>query len=108
MIIVEKCLAIGLPEPHKTEDQVHYVTRVIAEGYAVNARICDQIGIYNLHSIAQQLWELGIDFEWVYSRVYCPLLNAMTIELVPVIYMTMDQQITYWKGKRKPIKEATQ
>ena len=108
MIIVKKCLEMGLPEPGKTEEPLHYTARMIAEGHNINALICRHIGIYNLREIVQQLWALGTDFEVTYSRVYCPLLNCIPPDDVIGIYMTPEQQRAYWKGERKPIKEATQ
>lgn len=108
MIIVEKCLEIGFPKPDETEEQLHYIARSIAEGHNVNALICHQIGIYNLQAIVQRLWELGTDFEWSYSRVYCPFLNFISLDPVLVIYMTDDQINAHRQAKRKPIKEVTQ
>ena len=105
MILADKCLELNLPEPHKTEEQLHYVKRVIAEGETLNTRMCRYIGIHNLHSIVPKLFKLNIQFEQVNSPVYCPLLKLTPPEPVIVIYMTMEQQKEYWVSKKKPIKD---
>jgi hypothetical protein len=104
MIIVEKCLEIGLPQPHRTEEPLHFVKRVLAEDYNLNSRLCRYIGIPNLPSIVFKLYRLGIAFEEVNSSVYCPFLPDPEIG----IYMTPEQQQEYWQAKRKPITEVTQ
>jgi len=108
MIIVTKCLEIGLPEPHKTEEPLHFVKRVIAEGYNLNSRLCRYIGIPNLPSIMLKLDRLGIAFEGGGSLIYCPLLKLTLPDPVIGIYMTQDQQQEYWRAKTKPITEVTQ
>jgi hypothetical protein len=104
MILTNKCLELGLPEPKQNEEQLHFVKRVIAEGNSLNTRVCRYIGIHNLHSIVPKLFKLGIKFEWVNSPVYCPLLEITPPEPVIVIYMTMEQQKEYWEAKKKPAK----
>jgi hypothetical protein len=108
MIIVEKCLEIGLPEPHRKEEPLHFVKRVLAENYNLNSRLCRYIGIPNLPSIVLKLYRLGIAFEGVNSPVYCPLLKLTLPDPVIGIYMTQDQQQEYWRAKTKPITEVTQ
>ena len=108
MILSDKCLELGLPEPSEAEEQLHFVRRVIAEGNSLNTRMCRHIGIYNLHSIVPKLFKQGVNFEWVNSPVYCPLLKITPPEPVIVIYMTMEQQKEYWEAKKKPTKEANQ
>ena len=108
MILADKCLELGLPNPHQCEEQLAFVKRIILEGDSLNTRVRRYIGIHNLHSIVPKLFKLGIAFEWVNIPVYCLLLKLTPPEPVIVIYMTMEQQKEYWKAKRKPIKEAAQ
>jgi|GEM_PF-1588978 len=108
MIIVNHCIEVGLPKPHRTEKPLHFVKRVIAEGYNLNSRLCRYIGINDLPAIMAELYRLGIDFERVNCPAYCPLSIVTLPDPIIGIYMTMEQQRTYWRAKIKPIKEATQ
>ncbi|PMP04604.1 hypothetical protein BCS95_05465 [Vibrio breoganii] len=95
MIYKDECFELGLPEPKKGEQQVHYVKRVMLEGIKLDTRQARYIGIGNLHSIVSNLNKQYVPFSLSHQRARCPKTGEVPPYAVDVIWMTDEERELY-------------
>ncbi|MEZ8989073.1 hypothetical protein FCV82_06440 [Vibrio breoganii] len=100
MIYKDECFELGLPEPKKSEQQVHYVTRVMLEGIRLDTRQARYVGIGNLHSIVSHLNKKKLPFTVSHDLRKCPKTGDVPPYPVDVIWMTDEQRNVYWEMKK--------
>ena len=100
MIRQNKCLELGLPEPHPCQKEANYVLSVIALGIKADTNMAISIGIDNLQSVASALRRKGYLFTMEYEDIKCPLTGRLA-ERAATLSMTKEQQKLYENEKSR-------
>ncbi|WP_165734771.1 hypothetical protein [Pseudoalteromonas sp. C8] len=91
MIRQNKCLELGLPEPHPCQKEANYVLSVIALGIKADTNMATSIGIDSLQSVASALERKGYVFTLGYEDIKCPLTGRLARRSAN-LSMTKEQQ----------------
>ena len=100
MIHQNKCLELGLPEPHPCQKESNYVLSVIALGIKADTKMARSIGIDNLQSVASALERKGYVFTLEYEDIKCPLTGILS-KRAATLSMTKEQQKLYKNEKSR-------
>lgn len=95
MIRRDKCLELGLPDPHLCQKESNYVFSVISQGLAINTNLARYIGIDDLQDVVFALQRRGYLFTVEDKEVECPSTGRLTAFPVTVLSMTDEQQALY-------------
>ena len=86
---------LSLPEPKQGETQTYYIKRLLLNGYRINTRQCQFIGILNLHSRVSALKKARFPLTIEHKQVVDPATGKTPPYAVDVVYMTADQIHAY-------------
>lgn len=103
LIRKDRCLELGLPEPKSYQTNLSYVMAAVISGHVLNSRICDYIGVRNLHSVISSKKAKRYNFTKTLGLAFCPASNVIPPYPVDIVYMTDEQRSAYY-AKRKPAK----
>lgn len=93
---------LGLPAPKYGEKQIHYLKRVLLNGYILNTRICRFIGIGNLHSLISSLKKQHFPHTVEHLKVVDPYTGELPPHSVDVIWMTPEQILAFRQRDAQP------
>ncbi|MBB1370301.1 hypothetical protein [Pseudoalteromonas sp. SR45-4] len=95
MIRKNKCLELGLPEPHWSQKETSYVLSVISQGLTINTNTARYIGIDDLQNVIYALKRKGYLFTVDNKEVECPSTGRLTAFPIMVLSMTDEQQVSF-------------
>ena len=100
MIRQNKCLELGLPEPHPCQKEANYVLSVIALGIKADTKMARSIGIDNLQNVASALRRKGYLITMEYEDIKCPVTGRLA-KRAATLFMTKGQQKLYEDEKSR-------